>query len=152
MKSGMKTALRQNTNLTTVYGKHGDRYLELIRRFPLRPIRTEAELDDAIRVIDGLIDQGTRSRAEEDYLDVIGDLVIAYEDVHYPDEPVSDADMLQSFLEDWRVTQSEVAKAAGIAESTISEVLSGKRKLTRRQIGKLARYFKVDPGVFAFGE
>jgi HTH-type transcriptional regulator/antitoxin HigA len=39
---------------------------------------------------------------------------------------------------------------AGIAESTISEVLAGKRKLNRTQIGKLARYFHVAPGAFAF--
>jgi hypothetical protein len=35
---------------------------------------------------------------------------------------------------------------AGIAESTISEVLAGKRKLNRGQIAKLARYFHIEPG------
>ena len=134
-----------------VYGKQRDRYLELVGLFPLRPIRTEEELDAATRVIDMLIDQPRRSRAEDDYLDVLSDLTMAYEAVHYPDEPVSDADMLRSFLDDWRLTQFEVAKATGIAESTISEVLSGKRKLNRKQIGKLARYFRVEPGVFEFG-
>jgi HTH-type transcriptional regulator/antitoxin HigA len=132
-----------------VYGKERDRYLELVSLFPLRPIRTDAELDAAIRVIDMLIDQRRRSKAEDDYLDVLGDLVEAYEDVHVPIGPVSDADMLQSCLDDWRVTQAEVAKKTRIAESTISEVLSGKRKLNRAQIGKLARYFKIAPGAFA---
>lgn len=37
-----------------------------------------------------------------------------------------------------------------LAESTISEVLAGKRKLNRKQIGKLARYFKISPSAFAF--
>ena len=70
-----------------------------------------------------LIDQRRRSKAEDDYLDVLGDLVEAYEDVHVPIGPVSDADMLQSCLDDWHVTQAEVAKKTRIAESTISEVL-----------------------------
>lgn len=39
-------------------------------------------------------------------------------------------------LED--VSQSEVAGATGIAVSTISEVLRGKRTLNRAQIGKMA--------------
>lgn len=43
-----------------------------------------------------------------------------------------------------------MAKAVRIAESTISEVLSGKRKLNRTQIGKLSRYFHIEPGVFSF--
>jgi HTH-type transcriptional regulator/antitoxin HigA len=39
----------------------------------------------------------------------------------------------------------------GIAESTVSEVLSGKRTLNRKQIGKLAKYFRIAPGAFGFG-
>ncbi len=55
----------------------------------------------------------------------------------------------KSFLIDQKeVTQAEVARATGIRESRISEVLSAKRKLTRTQITKLAAYFRVSPAVF----
>lgn len=140
------------SSLATVYGRKQDRYLELVRKFPLRPIRTEGELDAAIKVIDSLIDQDELSAPEQDYLDVLSDLVEDYETIHYPEKSVPDAEMLQFLLEAKCVTQAQAAKGAGIAESTISEVLSGKRKLNRRQIGKLARYFHVEPGVFEFGE
>jgi HTH-type transcriptional regulator/antitoxin HigA len=63
---------------------------------------------------------------------------------------VSDANMLRHLIEAKGVTQAETASAAGIAISTISEVLSGRRKLTRAHIGKLAQYFNVEPNVFAF--
>jgi HTH-type transcriptional regulator/antitoxin HigA len=142
---------RDKGTLAQVYGKGQDRYLALVRRFPLRPIRSEEDLDAATVVIHSLIDQEHLSRAELDYLDVLDHLVEAYEAVHYPDAPVSDADMLRFLIGSKDVTQIEVAKGAGIAESTISEVLSGKRKLNRTQIGKLARYFHVGPGVFEFG-
>ncbi len=46
------------------------------------------------------------------------------------------------------MTQAELARATGIRESRISEVLSGKRKLTRTQISKLAAFFRVSPAVF----
>lgn len=140
----------RTTSIATVYGKRQDRYLELVRRFPLRPIRTEEELDDAIRVIDGLVDQEKRTTAEEDYLDVLGDLVEAYEDVHYLMAEPSDGDMLRFLIEQKGVTQAAVARDAGLAASTVSEVLAGKRTLTRAQIGKLAKYFHVEPGVFRF--
>jgi HTH-type transcriptional regulator/antitoxin HigA len=137
--------------LGKVYGKQRDRYLELVNLFPLCPIQTEEELDAATRVIDMLVDLEQRSKAEDDYLDVLSDLTKAYEDVHYPDPVVSDADMLKFLIETKDVTQAGVAKATGIVESTISEVLSGKRKLNRAQIGKLAKYFHVSPAVFEFG-
>lgn len=133
----------------SVYGKAEDRYLELVRLFPLRPLRDDADLDAAVAVIDMLLDQGKRSRAEEDYLDVLGDLVYVYEEATIPMGPVSDDRMLRHLIEARRVTQAQAAREAGIAESTISEVLSGKRKLNRNQIAKLSKYFHVDPGVFA---
>ena len=87
---------------------------------------------------------------EQDYLDVLSDLVERYESEHHPIAPVSDAEMLRHLIEAKGVSQVEVAREAGIAESTISEVLAGKRPLTRAHIGKLCRYFHVGPGVFSF--
>src|ERR1700722_13964497 len=131
-----------------LYGNREDRYLELVRQFPLRPLRTEADLDAAIAIIDLLIDQESLSVPEQDYLDVLSDLVEAYENEVVPMTPVSDSEMLRFLIEQKGVSQSETATGARIAESTISEVLSGKRKLIRTQIGKLARYFHVEPGTF----
>lgn len=144
------TALTRKTPLAKLYGRGTDRYLELLGKFPLRPIRTEAELDAATEVIHELIDQDTRTVAEDDYLEVISQLVEQYEEVHYPMGDVSDAEMLAYLMEIQGRTQTEVARGAKIAASTVSEVLSGKRKLNRAQIGKLARYFHVEPGVFSF--
>jgi hypothetical protein len=43
-------------------------------------------------------------------------------------------------------SRQRVVEEVGAAESTISEVLAGKRRLNRAQVGKLARYFHVEPG------
>ena len=118
-------------------------------RFPLRPLRTDADLDAVVAVVDSLIDQDELSAPEQDYLDVLSDLVETYEDETIPIKPVGDADMLRLLIEAKGVTQAQAAKEAGIAESTVSEVLAGKRKLNRTQIGKLGRYFRVGPGAFA---
>jgi HTH-type transcriptional regulator/antitoxin HigA len=138
----------KRATIREVYRKTEDRYLELVRRFPLRPLRTDADLDAAVAVIDSLLDRPKLSPPEQDYLDVLGDLVEAYETETVPMRPVGDADLLRFLIEQNRTTQSAVADGAGIAESTISEVLAGKRKLNRNQIAKLARFFHVEPGAF----
>jgi len=139
---------KRATTIGAVYGKTGDRYLDLVRQFPLRPLRTDADLDAAVTVIDALIDRSRITAAEQDYLDVLSDLVEAYEDETIPMRPVGDAELLRFLVEQKSVTQAEAASGAGIAESTISAVLGGKRKLNRTQIANLARYFHVEPGVF----
>lgn len=139
---------KRASTMRAVYGKTEDRYLDLVRRLPLRPLRSDADLDAAVAVIDDLIDRPRLTAPEQDYLDVLSDLVEAYESEAVPMQPVADADLLRFLIEQKGVTQAAAASGAGIAESTISEVLAGKRKLNRAQIAKLARYFHVEPGVF----
>ena len=110
-----------------------DGYWKLIHGFPLRPIRTEKELDRAIEIIDSLLDRADLTAAEEDYLDLLGDLVERYEDEAYPLPEVSEGALPRFLIDQKDVVQAEVARATGIAESRISEVLSGKRQPTRTQ-------------------
>lgn len=124
------------------------RYMELVANFPLRPLRSEAELDRAIKVVDSLIDQAKRSKDEEDYLDVLGTLIESYEEVHYPMGSVSGVDMLVHLMEAREVTQTGVSQGASLPLSTVSEILAGKRKLNVKHITLLAQFFKVDPGLF----
>lgn len=148
MERRVTMASKQTTTSRGVYGKSEDRYLELVRQFPLRPLRNDADLDAAIRVLDALLDQANLLSPEQDYLDVLSDLIEAYEAEAVPMKPVADADLLRFLIEQKAVTQAKVSVEAGIAGSTISEVLAGKRKLNRSQITKLARYFHVEPGAF----
>ncbi len=125
-----------------------DLYFELVRKFPLRPIRSDAELDAAIAVVDCLIDQEDLSTDEADYLEVLSDLVEKYETEQHPMPDVSDADMLRHLIESRATTLSAIAAATGVAVSTISEILAGKRRLNRRHIGAFADYFHVSSAVF----
>jgi HTH-type transcriptional regulator/antitoxin HigA len=44
--------------------------------------------------------------------------------------------------------QTALARKVGIAQSTISHVLNGRRDLTKEQVVKLARFFNVGPAAF----
>jgi HTH-type transcriptional regulator / antitoxin HigA len=81
---------------------------------------------------------------------MLGDLIEQYESEAHPIAPISDVEMLHHLIEAKGVSQTQVSKATGIADSTISEVLKGKRSLNRHHIGILSRYFRVLPDVFAF--
>ena len=130
-------------------GKDRDSYLELVLAFPLASIRSDEHLDEARKVMDRLLAKGELDDGEATYLDALGDLVAVYEDEHHAIEPASDADMLWHLLEAKGVTQAQLSQRAGIAKSTISEVLAGKKPFSRRMIRKLADYFRVDVSILA---
>ena len=129
--------------------KDRDSYLELVLSFPLASIKSDEHLAEAQKVMDRLLVKGDLDDGEEMYLDALSDLVAAYEDAHHAIEPASDADMLRYLLDAKGVTQAQLSNETGLAKSSISEVLAGKKPFSRRIIRKLADYFKVDVSVLA---
>jgi HTH-type transcriptional regulator / antitoxin HigA len=129
-------------------GRTSDRYFVLIRELPLRPISSDAGLDRAIAMIDRLLARDELAGVEQDCLDVLSDLVETYADQRYPIERVSGLDALRDLIESSGRTCVTVAAEAGPPEFTLSAVLLGRRRFNTRHIGILARYFRIDPGVF----
>jgi HTH-type transcriptional regulator/antitoxin HigA len=125
-----------------------ERYLELVRSHPLRPIRSEDELDRAIAMVDSLLVRGDLDDGERDYLLVLGRLVEDYEKEAHPIGPVTDAVMLRFLIDSNGMTQAAVAAGTGIAESTISDVLAGKKTFRRQHLAAVARFFRVRPSTF----
>jgi HTH-type transcriptional regulator/antitoxin HigA len=130
-------------------GKVRDSYLECVLDFPLIAIASDEHLAAAQEVMDHLLAKGKLDRGEESYLDALSDLVASYEDQHFPIMPASDADMLRHLLDAKVVSQAQLHRDTGISKSSISEVLSGKKPLSRQMIRSLAKYFRVDVSVLA---
>lgn len=136
-------------NTTPFKGKVRDDYLDLVVKFPLTSLKSEEQLQDAQAVLDALLAKEKLTAGEEMYLDALSDLVAAYEDAHYPIAPASDADMLRHLMEAKGVTQADLHRDTGLAKSSISEVLAGRKPFSRQMIRTLADYFKVDVGLLA---
>lgn len=124
------------------------RYVELMRECPLRPIKTERQNDRALKVIEGLLDQRKMTRAEKDYLQVLGLLVHDYEETAYPIGDVSPQEMLKGLMENHNLTQSQLSRETGIPQPRISLILKGKGQMGVKTIDKLAKRFKVSPAAF----
>lgn len=139
-------------SLATLYGEMQEAYLSLIRTFPLRPLRSEDDLEEATAMLDVLVVKDALTAAEADYLAVLSELAEQYEAEVHAIPPAADADVLQHLLEATGCTTVQAAQSTGLEVRTLDAVLAGTHHLTREQIGRLAHHFQVSPSVFAFGE
>jgi HTH-type transcriptional regulator / antitoxin HigA len=130
-------------------GKNQKSYLELVTTFPLASIKSERHLAHAQKVIDRLLARGRLNAGEETYLEALSDLVASYEDEHHAIAPASDADMLRHLLDAKGISPAELSRGTGIAKSSVSEILGGKKAFSRQMIRKLADYFQVEVSVLA---
>ena len=128
--------------------KVSEKYLDLIRSFPLRPIRTDSELERATAVLHRLLDADTLSTPEQDYLEILGNLIEEYEVTEHPIEEVAPHEMLAGLMEANSISQVELSKVTGITVSTISELLSRQREFNVGHAERLAAYFGLKPTAF----
>ena len=115
---------------------------------PLLTIRNEREYDQAVKRLDGLLDEiGTdESHPLYELLDTLGTLIHAYEEKHVRLPDVGGADMLRFFMEEHELAQSDLPEIS--SQGVVSEILNGKRELNIRQVRALAKRFHVSPAVF----
>src|SRR4051812_1534937 len=90
----------------------GDPYLSLIRGFPLRPLRSDSDLEAAIAMADALVDRAELLPEEQDYLDVLSKLIEDYEDEHDPLQDITGVEALRFLIEENGLSQSQLSKEA----------------------------------------
>lgn len=76
--------------------------------------------------------------------DALMERIMAFEAKHYPIPDADGAEMLAFMLEQRGISQHELARATGIAQSTISNLLGRKRAFTAAHARALAQYFGGD--------
>jgi HTH-type transcriptional regulator/antitoxin HigA len=62
--------------------------------------------------------------------------------------PASNAETLRYLMDARGLTQAQLARDLHLQPSLVSEVLAGKKGLSKANIAALARYFSVSPAVF----
>ncbi len=147
MKSQPKKVNRPNQKVSQeTVNRLGDRYLDLVREHPLRILRSEADYNHAMAMLERLSDRGVaRTSDETEYLLALAIFVERFERQHNPDRTAKGVQMLRYLIEVRKSTQRDVAAGTGLAVSTISKILSGKRRLSVKHIELLARFFNVEP-------
>jgi len=128
--------------------KPTEKYLDCIRRFPLKPIRTDEENESAAVVCDEMLDRfDTLSRQELDYFEVLSKLVEDYESRWKEEISVEPRELVKFLMSQNDLSQTDLIPEFG-SSSRVSEFLSGKRVLSLGQIQKLAKRFSLAPAAF----
>jgi HTH-type transcriptional regulator / antitoxin HigA len=122
-------------------------YINLLKKFPPRPIASEDGLRATQQAIYSIIDKGALTEDEEDYLSVLGTLVHEYESQYHPIPDIYGVDLVKALMIEFNLKQKDLVPIFK-TESIVSDVLHGKRQLTTNHIQKLADFFHTSPAAF----
>jgi HTH-type transcriptional regulator / antitoxin HigA len=107
----------------------------------IRPIKTEQDYNDALERVSVLMNAEPGS-ADDEELDVLATLVSAYEDEHFPIEAPDPVEAIRFRMEQKGIERKDLEPYLG-SRSKVSEVLSGKRNLTMKQVKRLHKGLQI---------
>ncbi|HWC95747.1 MAG TPA: helix-turn-helix domain-containing protein [Candidatus Sulfopaludibacter sp.] len=111
-------------------------------------IHTETEYRRLLEIVRGLMERSDEEISEEEgrLLELLGLLIEDYEDRIHPLPQGKPAEMLRHLLEEKGMNAGDLA--AILPKSRVSEILSGKRGISKQQARKLAELFEVSVELF----
>ena len=125
------------------------KYARLANRIVVKAIETEEEYDHMVSAVEQLIDKGEDRLSPEEsaLMETMAILVQAYDDRHHPLPSVAPNEMLAYLMETSGRRAKDLLPVFG-TRGRVSEVLSGKRSVSKEQAKRLASVFKVTVDLF----
>jgi HTH-type transcriptional regulator/antitoxin HigA len=124
-----------------------DKYLELLKQYPPRPIDNEEDLEMMQQVINRLLDKPQLTAEEREYLNVLGALIYEYEENQEPIPDIYGLELLKFILEE-RNLQKQDLLSIFESKSTLDDIFDGLQELTPIYIQKLANFLNISPDLF----
>ncbi len=126
------------------------RYGRLLAKAVPRVIRNSAAHESALAAIESIMEKGERhlTPEENELLDLLTNLVRDYESWTYPPLPQSKPHELVAFLLEQGGHSAKALWPTLGSKSRVSELLAGKRAVSKLQAKKLAEFFHVGVELF----
>jgi HTH-type transcriptional regulator/antitoxin HigA len=125
-----------------------EEYTRLLAETLPRIIDTQTEHKRLLNEVDKLTDLGESLTAEQaDLLQLLVLLIEQYEDEHYQLKAATPLDILQELMLTRELKQKDLVDIFG-SKGIISEVINGKRSISKTQAKALGTFFYVSPALF----
>jgi HTH-type transcriptional regulator/antitoxin HigA len=125
------------------------RYGRLLARAAPKVIKTEEENERALAIVESLMEKGENNLTPEEdaLLELLVDLIHDFEEKAYPTPKSEPHKMVAFLLEQRGLAAKDLWPVIG-SKSRVSEILAGKRSISKDQAKKLAEFFHVGVDLF----
>ena len=122
-------------------------YAQLLAKYQPKVIETEAENERVIALAQELEHKLNRTPQEDAILELLVVLIEKFENEQYPIFQGTPQSILLHLIEANDIKQENLIGIIG-SRGVVSEIINGKRDLSKAQAKALAEFFSVDVGLF----
>ncbi|MBV9388213.1 MAG: hypothetical protein JOZ78_17470 [Chroococcidiopsidaceae cyanobacterium CP_BM_ER_R8_30] len=122
-------------------------YGSLLVEFQPKVISTEEENERALQVVEKLMAIKNRTLEQNTLLELLVTLIEKFEDEHYQLNASTPHSILQHLMEARGLKQADLVGILG-SRGVVSEVVNGKRDISKAQAKALGEFFHIPPTLF----
>lgn len=122
-------------------------YSNLLAEIAPKVIETQEEYERALELAEKLTFAKTKTPEERALYKLLVTLIETYETENYPMDKSTPHEILQHVMEASGTRQADLVGIIG-SSGIVSEVVNGKRSISKAQAKALGDYFKVSPSLF----
>lgn len=141
----MPNRTRASGKMTLIFDQTA--YRNLLAEVAPKVIETQEEYDRILAVAQRLTFAKKRTAEDRSLHKLLVMLIEAYEAQHYPMNQAMPHEILQHIMESSGTRQADLVGTLG-SSGVVSEVVNGKRSISKAQAKVLGDYFKVSPTLF----
>ncbi len=123
-------------------------YSQLLAEVAPQVIETETEYERLLKVVEFITFKKNLTSEERKLDKLLVRLIEDYEEENYPMDKSTPHEILQHMMESSGIRQADLVRILGSSSGVISEVVNGKRSISKAQAKALGEYFKVSPSLF----
>ena len=104
----------------------------------------QTRIEELLPLVDDNTPANDRNAIE---LALMSDIVISYENEHFPIKMPSVSELIELYLEEKGITQKQLAHEIGLSPSRVSGYVSGRSEPTLKNAGLLCKILNIPPSV-----
>jgi HTH-type transcriptional regulator / antitoxin HigA len=112
-----------------------------------KPIANGREFDRMVEHLEALTFEPNPSLEERALAGLLTTLIEHYDDLHYPLPEVPPHEMVAYLMRQRGLKQADLVELIG-SRAQVSDLVGGKRSISKAQVKKLAAFFKVSTDLF----
>lgn len=107
-------------------------------------IRNKNQYTQYCDALESLLVLKRKSKLISDEIDLLTLLIEKYDEAHHPFLRLSPEAILKSLLIEHNMKSVELANLLGVSEGLVSDMLSGKKAISKKSMFKISQHFKVN--------
>jgi HTH-type transcriptional regulator/antitoxin HigA len=107
-------------------------------------IQNQSQYKRYCDVLESLLSLRKKTRSVNDEIALLTLLIEKYDEIHHPFHQLSPAAILQSLLFEHQMKAVELSALLGVSEGLVSDMLSGKKSISKKSMKIISRHFKIN--------